>query len=157
MNRVRSTWRRSAQFVSAALLSLVTANVGIAQSSASGTWQTISDVDGKPRALIEISEVNGKLVGVVRATLVPGEGANRICEKCSGARKGQPIIGMEILHDLHTDGVDTWSGGEILDPDSGKTYRAKLRLEDAGRRLIVRGYIGFSLIGRSQTWVRVPQ
>jgi uncharacterized protein (DUF2147 family) len=50
---------------------------------------------------------------------------------------------------------DEWSGGEILDPEIGKTYRAKMQLVDGGRKLIVRGYIGFSLFGRSQTWLRV--
>jgi uncharacterized protein (DUF2147 family) len=50
---------------------------------------------------------------------------------------------------------DEWSGGEILDPENGKTYRARMRLEDSGRKLIVRGYIGFSVFGRSQTWLRV--
>jgi uncharacterized protein (DUF2147 family) len=60
---------------------------------------------------------------------------------------------MEILRHMRPDG-DEWSGGEILDPETGKTYRAKMRLEDGGRKLIVRGYIGFSLFGRSQTWLR---
>jgi uncharacterized protein (DUF2147 family) len=60
---------------------------------------------------------------------------------------------MEILRRMRPQG-DEWSGGEILDPETGKTYRAKMRLLDGGRKLIVRGYIGFSLFGRSQTWLR---
>ena len=60
---------------------------------------------------------------------------------------------MEILRGLHPDG-DEWTGGEILDPESGKTYRAKLKLIDNGEKLEVRGYIGFSMFGRSQTWIR---
>jgi len=52
---------------------------------------------------------------------------------------------------------DEWTGGEILDPVSGKTYRAKLKLIDHGEKLVVRGYLGFSMFGRSQTWIRRPE
>ena len=132
---------------------IVTPAALASQSSPVGTWHTISDIDGKPRGVIEIKEVNGKLVGTVTGTLVPGEKGDKTCEKCTDERKGQRIIGMEILRGLKPDG-DEWTGGEILDPDNGKTYKAKLHLEDGGMKLVLRGYIGFSLLGRSQTWVR---
>ena len=125
----------------------------LSQASPVGTWHTISDTDGKPRGVIEIKEVNGKLVGTVTGTLVPGEKGDKVCEKCTDERKGQRLIGMEILRGLKPDG-DEWNGGEILDPDNGKTYKAKVKLEDGGKKLVLRGYIGFSLLGRSQTWVR---
>ena len=67
--------------------------------------------------------------------------------------KDQRIVGMEILRNMKPDG-DEWTGGEILDPETGKTYKAKMKLADDGKNLVVRGYIGFSLFGRSQTWVR---
>lgn len=60
---------------------------------------------------------------------------------------------MQILWNMRPDG-DSWSGGEILDPESGKTYRAQMKLADGGRKLVVRGYIGLPLFGRSQTWIR---
>jgi uncharacterized protein (DUF2147 family) len=138
----------------ASVLLLGAATAASAQNTPSGQWRTISDVDGKPRALIDIREVNGRYIGVVRASLVPGE-VVRACDKCVGERKGQPIIGMEILRGLRAEGNE-WGGGEILDPDTGKTYRAKMRLEADGNRLVVRGYVGISLIGRSQKWERVP-
>ncbi|MEO9036054.1 MAG: DUF2147 domain-containing protein [Gemmatimonadaceae bacterium] len=121
-----------------------------------GTWHTISDVDGKPRGVVVIREVNGQFVGVVTGSLVPGDTISPICDECPGDRKGKPVFGMEILRGLRADG-DEWSGGEILDPETGKTYRAKLRLTDNGERLVVRGYIGFSLFGRSQVWVRAKE
>jgi uncharacterized protein (DUF2147 family) len=49
---------------------------------------------------------------------------------------------------------DEYQGGEILDPENGKVYRVKMNLQDRGRTLHVRGFIGFSLFGRTQIWIR---
>ncbi len=124
-----------------------------AQQTPVGLWNTISDTDGRPTAVVEIREANGEYVGTVRAILVPAEPEDSICTKCTGERKNQRIVGMEILRHMHADG-DEYTGGEILDPENGKTYRAKMKLTDGGKKLVVRGYIGFSLFGRSQTWIR---
>jgi len=130
-------------------------HVLLAQSTPVGLWNTISDTDGRPTAVIELREDNGEYVGIVRGLLVPAQPEDSVCGKCSGDRKGQRIVGMEIMRHMRRAG-DEWTGGEILDPENGKTYRAKMRLVDGGQKLIVRGYIGFSLFGRSQTWVRRP-
>jgi uncharacterized protein (DUF2147 family) len=137
----------------AAALAIAAAHSARAQASPAGLWKTISDVDGKPTAVVEIRQADGEFVGVVKALLVTADPQDSICAKCSGERRGQPIIGMEILRHMRQAG-DEWSGGEILDPENGKTYRARMRLEDGGQKLVVRGYIGFSLFGRSQTWMR---
>ncbi len=113
----------------------------------------MSDVDGKPRGVVEIREEKGTLIGTARGSLRQGEPSNPTCERCQGERKGKPIFGMDILTGLHADG-DEWTGGEILDPDSGKVYKAKIKLIDGGKKLVLRGFIGISLMGRSQTWVR---
>ena len=60
---------------------------------------------------------------------------------------------MEIMWGLRKSGND-YSGGRIMDPEDGKIYRCKLRLIDGGKKLEVRGYIGFALLGRTQTWLR---
>ena len=125
----------------------------LAQTSPVGLWNTISDKDGKPTAVVEIRQVNNELSGVVRQLLVAADSTDSLCSKCSGARHMQRIVGMEILWHLRPDG-DHWSGGEILDPENGKTYRATMMLADGGRKLVVRGYIGLPLFGRSQTWIR---
>jgi uncharacterized protein (DUF2147 family) len=124
-----------------------------AQATPVGRWNTISDTDGRPTAVVEIRESGGELVGVVKALLVAADPQDSVCGKCSGDRRGRPIVGMEILRHMRRDG-DAWTGGEILDPENGRTYRAQMHLEDGGRKLVVRGYVGFSLFGRSQTWVR---
>jgi uncharacterized protein (DUF2147 family) len=60
---------------------------------------------------------------------------------------------MTIMWGVKKDG-DAWDGGQILDPHNGKTYKVKLQLTDGGQKLDVHGYIGISLFGRSQVWVR---
>lgn len=119
-----------------------------------GTWHTIDDATGKPRGVVEIVEKDGVLTGIVRGSLVPGEPERR-CDRCPGDRRDQPITGMEIVRGVRRDG-DTWGGGEILDPDNGRTYRVKLTPSADGRTLQVRGFIGFSLLGRTQVWRRAP-
>jgi uncharacterized protein (DUF2147 family) len=119
-----------------------------------GLWRTLDDHTGKPRGLVRIMEINGEYQGRVEKSFPkPGEPPNPTCEKCEGTRRNQPIIGMIILWGLTKQG-DDYQGGEILDPETGKIYGAKIKLQDGGKNLDVRGFIGFSLLGRSQTWVR---
>lgn len=138
---------------------ILTAAVSIApafadDSSPVGLWKNIDDATGKPKALIRITESNGALQGKIEQLFrAPSEDQNPKCDKCEGARKDQPIIGMEILSGLKKDG-DEYAGGEILDPNNGKVYKSKLHLTDAGKKLSVRGYIGMPMLGRSQVWVR---
>ena len=118
-----------------------------------GLWTTISDDDGRPTAVVEIRQSGDEYSAVVRALLVPADHDDSICGKCTGPLKDQPVVGMEIMRHMRRDG-DEWSGGEILDPENGRTYRARMKLVDGGRRLLVRGYIGWSIFGRTQTWLR---
>jgi uncharacterized protein (DUF2147 family) len=103
---------------------------------------------------VAIAEEGGKLVGTVEQLLDPpkDDPAPR-CVKCEGDRKDQPIVGMKILWGMKKDGSG-WSGGRILDPNNGKTYKCNLSLADGGKKLEVRGFIGMPLLGRTQTWVR---
>ena len=125
-----------------------------AQDTPVGLWKNIDDVSGKPKALIRITETNGVLEGKIEKLFRGAdEEQNPVCDKCSDARKNQPIIGMTMLTGLKKDGAE-YTGGEILDPNNGKVYRSKLKVADGGKKLEVRGYIGMPLLGRSQTWVR---
>lgn len=117
-----------------------------------GLWKTFDDKTGKERAIVRIYEENGKLFGRIEQSFTPGS-EHRVCVPCADERKNQPIIGLLIIRNIKRDGNE-YSGGDILDPESGSVYRCKMHLEENGARLILRGYIGFSLLGRSQTWQR---
>ncbi len=119
-----------------------------------GKWKTIDDVTGKAKSIVEIYEQDGKVYGKVVKILTPGR-ENAVCDQCEGDKKDKPILGMVILTGLEQDG-DEWEDGEILDPNNGKTYSCYITLEEPDK-LKVRGYIGFSLIGRTQYWYRVKE
>jgi uncharacterized protein (DUF2147 family) len=133
---------------------LLIAAMAAQAASPVGVWRTIDDETGKERSIIRITETNGELQGVVEQIRdFPGDDPKHLCDKCKGERKDKPIVGMTILWGLKQNGNE-WSGGEILDPKKGKIYRCKLTPSEDGKQLNVRGYIGISLIGRSQTWHR---
>ena len=117
-----------------------------------GLWKTFDDKTGKARAIVRIYLEDGKLFGKIEQSFTPGA-ESRVCSVCSDERKDKPIIGLIIIRNMKPDG-SAFTGGDILDPDSGSVYRCKMHLEQDGTRLSVRGYIGFALLGRSQTWQR---
>jgi uncharacterized protein (DUF2147 family) len=122
-------------------------------SSPVGTWQTFDDDTHAPKALVEIANRAGVLSGrIVKLFPAPGDDPNPRCADCSGERRDQPVLGMDILWNFRRDG-DHWDGGEVLDPESGDIYRATLHLRDDAT-LVVHGYIGIPLLGRSQVWTR---
>jgi len=142
-----------AGLIAAAMLALPAA-AWAQNASPVGAWKTIDDKTGKPKALVRISEEGGVLTGKIEKLFRPADqDQNPTCGKCSDARKDQPIIGMTILSGLKKDGNE-YTGGEILDPQEGKTYKSKAKLTDNGNKLEVRGYIGVPMLGRTQTWQR---
>ena len=125
-----------------------------AADSPAGTWRSIDDKTKKERSIIHVTEENGELKGVVEKIFdQPGDDPAHLCKECKGDRKDKPIVGMTILWGMKKDG-NAWTGGEILDPKNGKTYSCKITLSEDGKSLNVRGFIGLSLIGRTQTWLR---
>ncbi len=133
-------------FQLAALLLMLIPQAGFAQSPV-GFWKTIDDDTNEPRSIVEIYEENGKVAGRIVKLINPDE-PNPVCEECEDERKGQPIEGMVILEDMAQDGNE-WAGGEILDPENGKTYRCRIWVEDGNLR--VRGYL--AIFRRTQTWL----
>jgi uncharacterized protein (DUF2147 family) len=125
-----------------------------AQNTPVGLWKTIDD-DGKTeKSLVRISESGGVLSGKVEKVFDPAKQDSK-CDKCTGERKDKPVLGMVILRDLkqNPDDKEIWAGGEVLDPDNGKTYRARLKPLDGGKHLQLRGYLGPFF--RTQVWERV--
>ena len=120
-----------------------------------GTWLTIDDVTKKPRSIVKITEQNGQLSGAVsKVYYQQGEGPRDVCDKCSGSLHNQKILGMTILTGMAKDGDNTWSGGQSTDPKNGKTYKCKITMNPDGQMLNVRGYVGVSMLGRTQSWIR---
>ena len=119
-----------------------------------GRWKTVDDVTRKAKSVIAISAQNGKLYGWIAELIDPDpRDPNPRCDRCDGEMKGRTLLGLLVLWDLQKDG-EQWSGGQILDPENGKTYKCSITLEDGGRTLKVRGFIGFSILGRTQHWLR---
>jgi uncharacterized protein (DUF2147 family) len=125
-----------------------------AQNSPVGLWKTIDD-DGKTeKSLVRITDGGGTLTGKIEKIFDPAKQDSK-CDKCSDERKDKPVLGMTILRNLKQDADDNdaWSGGEILDPNNGKTYKARIKPIEGGKQLQMRGYVGPFF--RTQTWLRV--
>ena len=130
------------------------ASVAVAQNTPVGKWNSIDDKTKEAKAEITITEAGGVLSGKITKRLAKDAKPDDKCEECKDARKGQPIMGLEIVRGgKKEEGADVWSGGKILDPENGKEYTLKMTPEDGGKKLAVRGSIG--PFGRTQTWVRV--
>jgi len=125
----------------------------LAQATPAGLWKTIDD-DGKTeKSLVRITESNGVFSGRIEKLLDPASDPKAVCDKCSDDRKGKPVVGLQIIRGVKAEGDGLWGGGEILDPNNGKTYRTRLKPVDGGKKLEMRGYIGPFF--RTQTWIRV--
>jgi uncharacterized protein (DUF2147 family) len=141
--------------LAATLLSL-SALAAQAQSTPVGLWKTVDDETKQEKSLVRVSESGGVLSGRIEKLLDPAKQDSK-CDKCTDERKDQPIAGMTIVRNVKQNASDAtlWDGGEILDPNNGKTYKLRLKPVDGGKKLEVRGYIGAPLLGRTQTWQRV--
>lgn len=120
-----------------------------------GRWHTIDDKSKELKSEITITDKNGVLSGRVTKLLRKEADQAARCTECSDDRKDQPVLGLEIIRGAKkTEGQTVWEGGQILDPENGRSYTLRLTPIDNGQKLEVRGSIAF--IGRTQTWVRVP-
>lgn len=115
-----------------------------------GKWKTIDDETKQAKSIVEIYKKGDQYFGKVSQLLI--KPANPNCVDCKDDRKNKPILGMEIIRGLKKDG-DEFTGGTITDPKTGKTYKCTITRN--GDNLNVRGYVGLSFIGRSQTWQKV--
>lgn len=146
--------KRIHRAVVASIAGLVaTSGLALAQATPVGVWRTIDDETKKERSTVRITEANGVLTGRIEGLPNPAD-HDAVCEQCSDQRKGARIIGLIIIEGVSNgDGDAYWDGGQILDPNNGKTYSVRLSPLDNGRKLQVRGYIGPFF--RTQVWERV--
>jgi len=144
----------------AALLSLTVAGQAVsADMSPVGLWQAVDPDTKQPTGWFAITEQNGIYDGtLVKMFLQPGEDPNIVCDKCKDDRHDQPWLGLQIIRGMKPDSDDQnkYAGGTILDPRDGNVYSAMMTLAPDGQTLIIRGYLGISLLGRNEYWTRLP-
>lgn len=124
----------------------------IHSQSVIGKWKTIDDETGEAKSIVEVYEKSGLVYGKVVEILRVNHKKD-VCSKCEGTEKNKPILGMIIINGLKKDG-DEYNGGIILDPTNGKKYKCYITLDSADK-LKIRGYVGVSIMGRTQYWTRV--
>lgn len=147
--------RRLVALATAALL-LTTAHAQTSDKSSSpiGLWRTIDDKTGQPRGIVRVYQADGGYFARIERSLTANEDGRK-CTACTDERKDQPFIGLVLMRNVRLDN-GKYGGGDILDPNTGTVYRCSFVLEDDGKTLAVRGYLGVSLFGRTQKWLREP-
>lgn len=138
----------------ALLLQTALAQTGDKAPSPIGLWKTIDDKTGQPRGIVRVYGADGRYFARIERSLIPGE-EGRKCSACTDERKDQPFIGLVLMRNVKLNNGE-YSGGDILDPNTGSVYRCDFKLEDGGKILTVRGYLGLPLFGRTQKWLREP-
>lgn len=126
-----------------------------ALNSPVGRWKTVDDKTRQVKSIVEIRDVNGELQGRIVQLFNPPV-PHPLCIQCPGAFKNHPVLGMRILWGLRQEN-NQWTGGRVLDPENGNIYRCTLSLEKGGKVLEVRGYIGVSIFGRTERWLRASE
>jgi uncharacterized protein (DUF2147 family) len=125
----------------------------LAQDTPVGLWKTIDDDTKQAKSHVRITDTGGVLSGKIEKLLDPAKQESK-CDKCEGARHGQPVLGMTMVEGVKKNADEPyWDGGTILDPNNGKTYKVRMTPKEGGKTLEVRGFIGF--LYRNQTWHRV--
>ncbi|CAB1209938.1 DUF2147 domain-containing protein [Acinetobacter bouvetii] len=121
-----------------------------------GMWKNIDDKTGSSKAILEIrQEANGTYTAkIIKITPRPGYTPKETCVNCPAPYTNKPILGLDILTGLKATDDNNFVNAKVLDPLSGKIYSGKAKLSTNGKRLTLRGYVGVSALGRSQTWIK---
>ncbi len=133
-----------------------TPSMAVTSSDVSGVWRSFDDKTGYAKSLIKIEQnADGSYGGsIIKVLTHEGYTPQTHCQNCPAPYTGKPIEGLHILWGLKANSTTSYSGGKILDPLSGRIYSAKIALAPGGKTLTLRGYLGISMLGRSQVWTR---
>jgi len=142
----------------AALMPLVVSGQALSSDpTPAGLWQAVDDDTKQPTGWFLISDRDGVYNGIIaKMFLKPGEDPKAVCDQCKDDRHDHPWLGLEIIRGMKQEDSDKYAGGTILDPRDGKIYHATMKVTPDNQTLIVRGYIGFELLGQNQYWTRLP-
>jgi uncharacterized protein (DUF2147 family) len=133
---------------------IAVAGAALAQNTPVGKWHSVDDKTKEIKSEITITEAGGVVTGKITKLLRKDAKQDAVCDECTDSRKGKPVLGMEIARGAKKEAdANVWSGGKILDPESGKEYSLKFTPIEGGKKLEMRATV-FG-IGRTQTWVRV--
>ncbi|PNK60214.1 DUF2147 domain-containing protein [Psychrobacter sp. FDAARGOS_221] len=147
--------KRITTLLATATLTGLLSTAAMAASLNNTQWQSVDDKTGEKKAVIKMTEKNGVVTGTI-VKVNDSSKAKEVCSKCSGALKNKPIVGLPILTNLKADGNNKWSGGDLVDPESGKVYGGTVNLANDGKTLKLTGNVkGMPFLKRSQTWKRV--
>jgi uncharacterized protein (DUF2147 family) len=143
----------------APLLASLAIGAPAGEPSAVGLWEQVDDKTGRAESWFRITEKNGVYQGqIVKMFPKPGSEDQKepfLCTQCEGAERNAPVLGLMLIKNMQRKGL-SYDNGTIMDPRDGQVYRALMRLSPDGKVLEVRGFLGIALLGRSQTWNRLP-